>query len=72
MDGAPLSTWDGGTRDVSCGRLLYTKHTVSIPSNTTFAIQLRVAPHEPFVGDGEAIRLRFDLIGYYRNVVEIG
>ncbi len=50
---------------------MYQKHPVALPGQTTFAIQLRAGSRaaQPAVN---AIGVRVVLLGYYKNVIEIG
>lgn len=50
---------------------MYQKHPVALPGQTTFAIQLRVGNRAQNVANN-AVSLRVVLLGYYKNVIEIG
>ena len=50
---------------------MYQKHPVALPGQTTFAIQLRVGSRAAVVA-AQAISTRVVLLGYYKNVIEIG
>lgn len=49
---------------------LYRKHPVALPGTSTFAILVRVGSRAPVLNN--AVSLRVTLLGYYKNVVEIG
>ena len=50
---------------------MYRKHPVALPGNSTFSIILRYGSRAAAVGvNGVAIRVT--LLGYYKNVIEIG
>jgi hypothetical protein len=51
---------------------MYQKHPVALPGQTTFAIQLRVGSRAAAVAANQAISTRVVLLGYYKNVIEIG
>lgn len=51
---------------------MYQKHPVALPGQTTFAIQLRAGNRAAAVGAGNAVGVRVVLLGYYKNVIEIG
>jgi len=50
---------------------MYQKHPVALPGQTTFAIQLRTGSRAAAVTNN-AVALRVVLLGYYKNVIEIG
>ena len=50
---------------------MYQKHPVALPGQTTFAIQLRVGNRAQNVANN-SVSLRVVLLGYYKNVIEIG
>ena len=50
---------------------MYQKHPVALPGQTTFAIQLRVGSRAAAVANN-SVTLRVVLLGYYKNVIEIG
>lgn len=50
---------------------MYQKHPVALPGQTTFAIQLRAGSRAAAVANN-SIALRVVLLGYYKNVIEIG
>ena len=49
---------------------LYRKYPIALPGNTTFAMLLRYGSRAPNIGVN-AIELRFVLLGYYKNIIEI-
>ena len=50
---------------------MYQKHPVALPGQTTFAIQLRTGSRAAAVTIN-FVALRVVLVGYYKNVIEIG
>ena len=50
---------------------MYQKHPVALPGQTTFAIQLRTGSRAAAVTTN-SVALRVVLLGYYKNVIEIG
>ena len=59
MNNGPGSVW------------LYRKHPVALPGSTTFAIVLRFGNRAAAV-DTTSIGVKVTLIGYYKNIIEIG
>lgn len=60
-----------GTMNNGAGNIwLYRKYPIALPGNTTFALLLRYGSRAPAVG-ANAIELRFVLLGYYKNIIEI-
>lgn len=51
---------------------MYQKHPVALPGQTTFAIQLAAGSRAAAVGANNAVGVRVVLLGYYKNVIEIG
>ena len=51
---------------------MYQKHPVALPGTTTFAIQLRAGSRAAAVGANSAVGIRVVLLGFYKNVIEIG
>jgi len=51
---------------------MYQKHPVALPGQTTFAIQLRGGSRAAAVGANTSVAVRVVLLGYYKNVIEIG
>jgi len=49
---------------------LYRKHPVALPGTSTFAILVRIGSRAPALNN--SVSLRITLLGYYKNVVEIG
>lgn len=49
---------------------LYRRHPVALPGASTFAIVLRVGSRAPALNNPVAIRVT--LLGYYKNIIEIG
>lgn len=49
---------------------LYRKYPIALPGNTTFAMLLRYGSRAPAIGVN-ALELRFVLLGYYKNLIEI-
>ncbi len=50
---------------------MYRKHAVALPGTTTFAILLRFGGSAPVLGT-YVTGVKISLLGYYRNVIEIG
>ena len=50
---------------------MYRKHPVALPGNSTFAITSRYGSRAAAVANN-AVYLRIVLLGYYKNVIEIG
>jgi len=50
---------------------MYRKHAVALPGTTTFAILLRFGGSAPVLGT-YITAVKISLLGYYRNVIEIG
>jgi hypothetical protein len=50
---------------------LYRKHPVALPGNSTFSIQLRFGSRAAAVS-ANGLTVRCVLMGYYKNVIEIG
>jgi hypothetical protein len=49
---------------------MYRKHPVALPGNSTFAILLRFGSRAANLVNIMAVRIT--LMGYYKNVIEIG
>ena len=61
-----------GTMNNGAGAcFLYRKHPVSLPGTTTFSILLRYGSRAAAVANN-SIYVRVSLLGYYKNVIEIG
>ena len=50
---------------------MYRKHPVALPGNTTFSVVLRFGSRAAAIGTN-AVNVRLTLLGYYKNVIEIG
>ncbi len=50
---------------------MYRKHPVALPGNTTFSVVLRFGSRAAATGTN-SINVRCTLLGYYKNVIEIG
>jgi len=50
---------------------MYRKHAVALPGTTTFAILLRFGASAPVVSTN-VLAVKVSLLGYYKNVIEIG
>lgn len=50
---------------------MYRKHPVALPGNTTFAVNLTFGSRAPAIA-GTAMVVRVVLLGYYKNIIEIG
>jgi hypothetical protein len=63
---------DRGHMNNSAGAIwLYRKHPVALPGSSTFATVLRYGSRAPVIG-ANAVVIRVVLLGYYKNVIEIG
>lgn len=53
---------------------MYRKHPVALPGNSTFSIVVRFGSRAATVSNaqGNGLSLRCTLLGYYKNVIEIG
>ena len=60
-----------GTMNNGMGNIwLYRKYPIALPGNTTFALVLRYGSRAPAMG-ANMVALRFVLLGYYKNIIEI-
>jgi hypothetical protein len=50
---------------------MYQKHPVALPGQSTFAIQLRMGSRTAAIA-GTSVAVRVVLLGFYKNVIEIG
>jgi hypothetical protein len=50
---------------------MYRKHPVALPGNSTFSVVARFGSRAAVIG-AQSIALRVVLLGYYKNVIEIG
>lgn len=51
---------------------MYRKHPVALPGNSTFAILLRIGSRAASIGAANSVGVRVTLLGYYKNIIEIG
>ena len=51
---------------------LYRKHPVALPGTTTFSILLRYGSRAAAIGAANDMFVKVVLLGYYKNVIEIG
>jgi len=72
--GTPVTT--GHLNNGNGGIWMYRKHPVALPGNSTFAIVLRYGSRAAQIAQGSAtgnaVAIRVVLLGYYKNVIEIG
>jgi hypothetical protein len=68
--GTPVTT--GTMQNGNGGVWMYRKHPVALPGNSTFAIVLRYGSRAAAVSAANAIAVRVVLMGYYKNIIEIG
>jgi hypothetical protein len=68
--GTPITT--GHMNNGNGGIWMYRKHPVALPGNSTFAIVLRYGSRAALVSPANALAIRVVLLGYYKNVIEIG
>jgi hypothetical protein len=50
---------------------MYRKHPVALPGNSTFAIELTFGSRAAAIS-ANSVAVRVALLGYYKNVIEIG
>jgi hypothetical protein len=68
--GTPVTT--GTLQNGNGGVWMYRKHPVALPGNSTFAIVLRYGSRAAAVSAANSIVVRVVLMGYYKNIIEIG
>ena len=53
---------------------MYRKHPVALPGNTTFSVELVFGNRAPAAWNavGQDMVARVVLLGYYKNIIEIG
>ena len=51
---------------------MYRKHAVALPGNSTFSILLRMGGQSAAIGANFDVAVKISLLGYYKNVIEIG
>ena len=51
---------------------LYRKHPVALPGNSTFSVLLRYGLRTAPIASNAAFVIRVVLLGYYKNIIEIG
>lgn len=51
---------------------MYRKHPVALPGSTSFAMLLRFGSRVGAIGAANSFAVRVALLGYYKNVIEIG
>ena len=51
---------------------MYRKHPVALPGSSTFSIVLRFGSRAAAVAAANSLDVRVTLLGYYKNVIEIG
>ncbi len=51
---------------------LYRKHAVALPGQSTFATLLRFGNPAAAIGSNFSVAVKVSLLGYYRNIIEIG
>jgi hypothetical protein len=71
-DGAGAAAASAGALNNGNGSIwLYRKHPVALPGNSTFAIVIRYGSRTEDVVTNSIV-LKVTLVGYYKNVIEIG
>jgi hypothetical protein len=68
--GTPVTT--GHMNNGNGGIWMYRKHPVALPGNSTFAIVLRFGSRAAPVSANNSVAVRVVLLGYYKNIIEIG
>lgn len=68
--GTPVTT--GSLQNGNGGVWMYRKHPVALPGQSTFAIVLRYGSRAANVSAANSIVVRVVLMGYYKNIIEIG
>ena len=51
---------------------MYRKHPVALPGNSTFSIVIRFGSRAAAISNNNGATVRVTLLGYYKNVIEIG
>lgn len=51
---------------------MYRKHPVALPGNSTFSIVIRFGSRAAAISQANGATVRITLLGYYKNVIEIG
>jgi hypothetical protein len=51
---------------------LYRKHAVALPGQSTFALLLRFGNYAALIGANKSVAVKVSLLGYYKNIIEIG
>lgn len=51
---------------------LYRKHAVALPGQSTFSLLLRFGNYAAPIAAGAGLAVKVSLLGYYKNVIEIG
>ena len=51
---------------------MYRKHAVALPGQSTFSLLLRFGNYAAPVAAGASLAVKVSLLGYYKNVIEIG
>ena len=69
-NGAP--TTSGNLNNGAGSVFLYRKHPVALPGNSTFSILLRYGSRASAIPAGQDFFVKVILMGYYKNVIEIG
>ena len=69
--GAATSATAGTMNNGAGSVFLYRKHPVALPGNSTFSILLRYGSRASAVGASDFF-VKVVLMGYYKNVIEIG
>lgn len=65
------TTTVGAMNNGAGGVFLYRKHPVSLPGQTTFGIDLRIGNRAEEITTN-AVSVRVTLLGYYKNIIEVG
>ena len=69
----PLAVTQVGHMNNGNGQVwMYRKHPVALPGNTTFAVNLSFGSRAATITASKSIVVRVVLLGYYKNIIEIG
>lgn len=70
--GATANEFIGTVNNGSGNIFMYRKHPVALPGQSVFAIIAGIGSRAAAIGNGNSVALRIVLLGFYKNVIEIG